>query len=449
MSLRRFTLSWLLWLLGATFAPASAQVIIHTPEFHPRYQKVAEFKGDVLDFNSEAVVYKSKSGELVRYDLESHLSTVCKTNAWQISAKLIPNGLLLYQNWTEFGAQVVQWENGTETVLGLDKGVSIERGERVIDGRFGVLHTPAGAILRDFVARTNFVFPGGLDFYYGDVAPNGQAAFTTWSESGKFEVHRLRDGQVQKVATVESGYPPYAATDGTNLLWTAMWGTIMGEVHLETPGGSLLLDARSAISQIGESPANTLPNRNKLSAMQNGWLIFPKFRTTPGVYGFEVWRREPAGELQMIGFAPSFIKSLREDGAALLTSPITDGSMSGGIYFVPPTGQRKFISGDFHAWYFAAKKDFYAIAFTQNGMGLFRVIVEGEPFGLMRPAVDPQRGIFSYQIHASVPGTYFLERSEDGATWFELDRNEVAATLEMPRFEVRAGPGLFRLRRAE
>lgn len=449
MSLRRFTLCCCLWLLGAAQASVSAQVIIVTPEFHPRYQKIAEFKGDVLDFNSEAIVYKSKSGELVRYDFQTQSSTVCKTNAWLIYAKLIPNGLLLYQNWTEFGAQVVQWENGTELVLGLDKGASIERGERVIDGRFGVLHTPGGAILRDFVARTNFVFPAALDFYYGDVASNGNVAFTTWIEGGKFEVNWLRDGQVQKVATIESGYPPYVATDGTNLLWTVTWGTLMGEVHLETPAGSLLLDARSAINQLGESSANTLPNRNKLSAMQHGWLVFPKFRTTPGVYGFEVWRRAPAGEQQMIGAAPSFIKSLREDGAVLLTSPESEGSMSGGIYFVPPTGQRKFISGDFQAWYFASQQNFYAIAFTQGGMGLFRVIAEGEPFGLMRPALDPQRGVFSYQIHATALGTYIVERSEDGKTWLEVDRHEVFQSFELPRFEVRAGPGLFRLRRAE
>src|SRR5688572_22389324 len=140
---------------------ALAQVITPHPGFHPRYKELLRVNGRILDADEKSVLYATYWPErnLFRYDLESRTHTLLNTNSGG-QAQLIDGGgvvLTLASDLISEPGRVVQWDRGEEIDLGPGEIPREYHGNRVVNGRFGVLHIGMGTVLRDFVARTNLV----------------------------------------------------------------------------------------------------------------------------------------------------------------------------------------------------------------------------------------------------------------------------------------------------
>jgi hypothetical protein len=438
------------WIALVSICSIEAQVIINNPDFHPRYQKVATFRGEIMDVTPEAILYSDWDfGErrLKRFDMATRSTTVLRTNeGW--GERIIPNGVLLNAN--NGGGAIIQLEDGEEIDTGLMANSGIvfpDRGERTLEGRFGLLDTTIGLVLRDFVARTNFLFPTNLVYWSPlDVAVNGNAVLTTMETNSTYEVLWYQDGELQTL--MESKSRPYVRTDGTNVLWTA--SEIPNEpytefIYLRTPSETIPLETNTYLLPEGFIPISPLPPPSDVFAINNGWVAFPRFSPASPFLPYDIWRRSPDGTLTQCSVAPSLIKAMRSDGALLIQGFDLTGTKFG-LIFVPPFGPAKLISNDFESdtRYFVSGSQFYALAESYSGMALYRVDVEGAPFGLTLPAFDSATGMLSYNIYPSESGSFALQRSTDFANWTTIATNSVTEA-KPTRFEVSAEPGFFRL----
>ena len=414
-----------------------SQVITPDPGFHPRYKELLRVSGKILDANPDAVLYFTSWPELhlVRYDLESKSHTLIATN-FAGQAQLVPGGVVMTLSNQSVDNPVVQWDRGELIDLGLGRIPPEYGGNHIVNGRFGVLHIGDGTILRDFVARTNYLFPVGTQARYIDVAQNGSVVFTTrltGTNSYTNTVFGFHNGELKTVNVNGSPYGPHVQTDGTNYLWSVPADSyLFGSVYLQTPAESIVLDTETHLNDI--PPSGAQPNRHaKGSDMNGGWLAFA--RRLPGQTLFAPWRRSPDGTITQATTFPSFIKALRPDGGLLVT-------IGGSVMFAPPQGEPKFISPEFYANNFFVSNQLYA----HTDSKLFLVDIDGAPFALTSPAFDRANGVFSYNIHASEPGTFTLERSPDFVNWTPVASNTVTNPYPQP-FEISSTPGFFRLRK--
>lgn len=430
MAIKKLLLGFLFsaLLLLVTEVRSKAQVLVATPAFHPRYQRVDTVPGKVLDINTEAVLYVTSEDSLVRSNRLS--GSVAISSHVSQRALLTPTGVVLY------GSGLLQIDQSEEIKLGFEYGWSPDFGRRVVDGRFGILRTSEGAYLRDFTARTNYLLNSSIGF--ADVAENGSVVFTTNMDATNTAVQWYNKGEI-KTLSVMSVANSHVETDGTNVLWSIPQFPF-GSVQLQTPAGVVLLATNTFVT---DNPTPLSSSRKSLTAMKGGYVVFPRW--DPPVMGmYNLWRRSPDGLISKLTPSPALVLAMRTDGSVLVLSGM--GRTQPCIYYIPPSGPAKLISYDFGATYFASGSEFYAYSPTSGGAALFLVDVEGQPFGLTSSVFHPETAILSYSILASENGSFALERTGDFENWFSIATNAVTG-LAWPDFEVSTQPGFFRLRK--
>jgi hypothetical protein len=423
------------WLAAAPLA----QVITPHPGFHPRYKELLRVNGTILDADGESVVYVTQWPEvhLFRYDLQSGTHTLITTNAVG-RAQLIPDGgvvMELAADITTGESALVQWNGGEEIQLGLGNIPAEYSGNEVVNGRFGVLHIGIESVLRDFVARTNYALTLGTRARYVDVAENGNAIFTTspYSTNGVTNsVFWLEQGALQTLMVANIAYPPHVQTDGTNYLWCVP-GEIYfsGTVNLQTASGLEVLSTNLYMDDLPPSPFGGPDVYAKATAMNGGWLATAQ--RIPGTLMIAPWRRAPDGTFAAATTFPSYIKALRADGGLLVTT-------RSALHFISADGVEKNLGPEFYAkCFFVGDK----LRCYREGL-LNEVDIEGDPFALTSARYNAMTGTFSYDIYASGPGTFVLQRSTDFVNWTEVATNTITEGF-LVNFEVATEPGFFRL----
>jgi hypothetical protein len=251
---------------------------------------------------------------------------------------------------------------------------------------------------------------------------------------------------------MESSNLPCILTDGTNVLWTTStfpsgFDGSFGYIYLQTPNERIALDTNTYV--IADTSSSYLRPPADSFAMNGGWVAFPRFSPDLRLLtSYDIWRRSPDGVISRVALAPSYIKAMQADGALLITGTDATGTISG-IIFVPPAGPAKLISnnfGDSSTRYFVSGSQFYALTLTQTGMGLFLVEVDADPFGLGSPTFNPATGTLSYDIVASEPGTFALQRTTNFLDWTTIATNTLTNGIPN-RFETPTPPAFFRLQK--
>lgn len=387
---------------------------------NPRYQPVLSLPGEILDANADAVLYLSRSNELTFVDRRNGQPTILTTN-------FVPGGYPP-DRITATGALVVQPIVGPRRVIDLNRGEAIDLGEFghgpfAVNGRFGLVNAGGQTLLRDFVARTNYVFP--FIAAGGALAENGTAVVVNQADASAHRnaVYRFANGQLTQL-TDTNAFRFNALTDGTNVLWNenefVAWPY---DIRLLTPQGLTTLDTNVTLSV------------QATAIMNNGWVAFPKV----GAQGQQqIWLRSPAGEVSQATFYSrnTEIRELLPDGSLLA---FVEGT---GIVYIPRGQAPKRISNDFGARYFLTGTNFLASRLGH----LFDLIVQGDPIGLTSPQYDPGAGVLTYYVTSSQPATFTLQRSTNLVDWTDVTRDAVTNTLPT-RFQTATLPGLFRLRK--
>jgi hypothetical protein len=312
----------------------------------------------------------------------------------------------------------------------------VDFGDRVVEGRFGVLRTTEGAILRDFEARTNRLLTTNF-LVAADVATNGCVVFTT-SVEGTNVVQWYHNGVMATLATLPAFQHPYVATDGTNVLWSEP-ESFTGSIQLQTLAGRMTMATNTAVT-VNQNPRSQ-PRVSQV-AMKKGWIVFPENPMTQ----MTLRRRSPAGDVSQITTNFGSVLAMRDDGGTLVLGG--DGRIETSIYYVPAVGPTKRISQDFGAAMFVARGNkFYAYSTSSSGgMNLFEVEVDEDPFGLLHPRYEMDSGMFSFVILAGAAGTYVLERSSDLEEWTSIATYAVTNTYPLEA-TLATPPGLFRLKK--
>jgi hypothetical protein len=406
-----------------------AQIIGTIPDDQPRYEKIQSVPGTILDFNSDVILYATYNETPAILNLATGSSEVLATNTTR-RGFLTPGGALIF-------SQRIFQINGSEKIdLGEEAGAPVDFGDRVVEGRFGILRTTEGALLRDFEARTNRLLTTN-PMVTADVAANGSVVFTT-SVDGTNVVQRYHNGVMATLATLPAFPHPYVATDGTNVLWSEP-ESFSGWVQLQTPAGRVTLATNTAVT-VNQNPRSQ-PRVSEV-AMKNGWIVFPENPMTQKT----LRRRSPTGEISQITTNFGYVLAMRDDGGTLVLGG--DGRIETSIYYVPAVGATKRISQDFGAAMFVARGNkFYAYSISPNGgMDLFEVEVDEDPFGLLHARYEADSGMFSFVILAGAAGTYALERSDDLVEWTQVTTYVVTSTYPAPE-TIATPPGFFRLKR--
>ena len=444
-----FLLMRCVFLFGLGTFLLQAQVIYRTPRFHPRYEPVAVFPGEIQDITPREVLYVTSDRQLMSFDPAARGSHVVRTN-FSGRARKIPNGYLLWTDYVEGkGNRMLQVQGNEEIEVGFEMPViRPDKGDRVLEGAYGLFDMAEGTMFRDFVARTNFFFPTNVTLWHRDVAANGAVLFSA-REAGEtnnaWSVHRFHDGNFEQLAIVEG--MPHVATDGTNFLWTGQQEARSGTIYLQTPGERIILATNTFVLADTVITTSPLPPPASLFAMNGGWVAFPRFNPERPVSGFyDIWRRSPEGMITRAVEAPAYVTAIRADGA-LLVMGSERGELQTSIRFVPANGPAKYVSHDFGARYFVSGDDFYALSATPAGMTLFRIDLSGEPFAFQDAYYDRDRGLLVYGMVATAPGDYVLERTTDFSAWTAVSTNSIANAPFPMSFEAVTVPGVFRLRR--
>ena len=413
-----------------------AQVVGHLPEFLPRYKLVSKFPGGIQDQASETILLQNYGGAVERFDLASRTLSLLATNLYSHPIHLIPAGIITYST-----NGLLQLEGTNEINLGAASiNNLLDYGTRVIEGRFGILRTPEGRVLRDFFARTNLLISTNDGFV--DVSANGSVAFTELANGTNIAIRWYNNGRFETLALLPSFPLPHVATDGTNVLWSEP-NPPFGSVFLQTPTAQIQLSTNTALMESGfkfEAP------RRHSVAMKNGWTIFPRWETNnPGTLN-NLWRRSPTGEITQLTTKPGFVFAIAEDGGAIIEGG--DGRIEAGLYYISPTGDTKPVGGGAPlARYFAWENKFYAYSPLQSGgSGLYEIELQEDPFGMIYPAYSLETGLFSVDILPSIPGTFVLERTSDFIEWSPIETITLDG-IGAFRVEVASPPGFFRLRK--
>lgn len=386
---------------------------------NPRYQPVLSLPGEILDANADAVLYLSRSNELTLVDRRTSQNTVLATNFF--SSNLLFRG----ERLTPTGALVV---NSAGHVLDFNRGEEIDLGAFccfsvfAVNGRFGLINADGQTFLRNFDARTNYIFP--FIAAVGSVAENGTAVLADPAIPNAADgnaVYRFADGQLTQLTdTNEFRFNPL--TDGTNVLWIELESYFPSyRIHLLTPLGLTTL------------ATNLTALTGTATAMNDGWVAFPKV----GAQGQQqIWLRSPAGEVSQATFYSrnSEIKELLPDGSLLA---FVEGT---GIVYIPLGQAPKRISSDFGARNFLTGTNFLASRLGH----LFDLLVQGDPIGLTSPQYDPGAGVLTYYVTSSQPATFTLQRSTNLVDWTDVTPGAVTNTLPT-KFQVETTPGIFRL----
>jgi hypothetical protein len=418
----------------ASLFTTQGQVVINSPEFLPRYKLLSKFSGGMADHTDEAILLQNHQGAIEQFDLKSKTLFLLRTN-FGSPAHIIPNGFLLYST-----NGLLQIEGNEEIELGQISRSMLDFGTRVVEGRFGILRTGEGRLLRDFVARTNLLLSTHEGF--ADVSANGSVAFSDFAGETNLAIRWYHDAKFETVALLPRFPLPHVASDGTNVLWSEP-ETPFGSVFLQTPDNRIQLSTNTFVA---ESGGPMLPPRMSSVAMKNGWTIFPRWApNNPGTLN-NLWRRSPAGEITQLTGVPAFVLAMADDGGAIIAGG--DGRIQSALYYIPPVGEAKPLGDNYgSAQYFSSGNKFYAFSPLQSGgCALFELEVETDPFGLIYPKYNPETKKFSAAVVPGMPGTFLLEHTQDFVEWSTIETIHAEGVYSVP-IEITSPPGFFRLRK--
>jgi hypothetical protein len=393
---------------------------------NPRYQPLLSVDGEILDISSEALLYLSRTQELISVDRRTHQPTVLKTN--------FDTNALRGKRLTAAGAILLLWrqESNTTQVLDLNRGEEIYLGESrktgplalAANGRFAIFDTEDGTVIRDVIARTNRVI--SLRTSRAEIAENGAAIFI--DESGS--LFRYQNGELVLLED-NNFFHSFIQTDGTNFLWESTgfgpnYGTWSNK--LATPDRTFILTTNA--------PGYFDDYKGLRGAINGGWSAFPKLGTQSQG---QIWLRSPQGEILQATFlsTTSHLVGLLSDGSIL-----TRNSAPGGddLFLTPPRGLPKRIGTSF-ADYFVHGTNVTAYILGN----VFSVELRGDPVGLTSPRFEGG-GLLTVYVTASVPGTFDLQRSTDFTDWTNLTTVSITNTLPA-KLRVSTPPGFLRLRK--
>jgi hypothetical protein len=416
---------------------------------NPRYRPVRFVQGIIHDINAGAILYSSNSvpmapllgpTQLIAVNRATGEATVLKRDfgysIWERPPRLTPTGALIVQPVIGSNSRLLDLNRGEEITL----GTLGANGFFSIKGDFAVFNVDNQTILRDLVARTNYILP--FPAIRADVAANGTLAFTVQSTQQVITVFRFADGQItQLTAPNEHASFESVQTDGTNVLWRRMetpggaaslWSTI-----LHTPQGLATLATNESLP-----PGGFLP-----SAMNSGWVAFPK----SGTQGQQqIWLRSPTGEVFQTTFfsRSSNLRALLPNGSLLVS--VGDDFYTRDLYAIAPGAIPKRLGTDvahrlgrlgMAADYIVTETNISAHAFGN----VFDLDITGDPVGLTSPQYDNASGLLSYYVTVTVPGLFTLQRSTNFGDWTAVTRVSVTNTLPT-KFQTATSPGFFRLR---
>lgn len=276
----------LLWIGALAAAPAGAA---------PDWTEIDSFPGQILDVDSERVLFEQADGGLAVEDRATETTTTIPLAAGMVpyGGFLSPHGAVvaLAEPPSNTGA-VYEWRDGSLIRLGPARVLSLE-----VAGSFAIWQDQADLYRRDLNAGTtakiapNASSSGSHDFVWqalrgSDVAANGDVAM--WRFDG---IYRYRAGVTERMdAPLDpsvSGYPAYPRTDGTNVVWRT-WTCCdppRGSLRGTGPNGPFTLD------EFTSSFAAKEPVPDSDYRVNGGWVAFT--RGEPSVE--RVWTRSPAG----------------------------------------------------------------------------------------------------------------------------------------------------------
>src|SRR4051812_24988421 len=202
----KLTMTLSFWLVFAAVLLTKAQIIPSPPDL-PRYKFVTKIESQILDSNGESIIYARPDGVMATFTFASKTTTLVYTNATG-PAFFTPTGFLLTHG------EFLQIEDNQQLSLGTPSWVPLDFNDRIVDGRFAMLKTTNGLLLRDLVAQTNCLI--STDLGYADVAPNGAVVFTSSIDETNIAVCWFQSGETKTLAVLPNFPVPYVATDGTN-----------------------------------------------------------------------------------------------------------------------------------------------------------------------------------------------------------------------------------------
>lgn len=432
--------------LWASFFQSRAQVVGYMPDFHPRYKDVATIPGAVLDIRDNEILYRDINDVVTSTNLSSHATAVYFTYVPSLGpAYITPSGAFA------FGSPALQMDGQEQISLGDCSSGRADSADHIVDGRFGILHTPDGVFLRDFMDRTNCLISATAEFL--DVAPNGNVVFTTPIDDTNKAIRWFHSGQTETINVVTCHEQPFVATDGTNILWSEpgkQQYPFFGSVYLQTPSEKITLATNTFLVKAPPDVLQPLPYSPVL--MKNGWTIFPRFEPGNTVSYNNLYRRAPDGTISQITSVGAMGLTMRDDGAALVWAAgnAVDSASASGLYYVSPTGDQKFISPLFER-YFCAGDKFYAYGMTTavDGAHIYELQIEQDPFGIVYPSYNADTQVFSFGLIAGATGDYELQRTTDFAAWTAIATISVNSDMVHSGtwVDVTNAPGSFRLRK--